>query len=104
MKLIRFGNPGAEKPGILIDGKRKDLSGHFHDYDRAFFNGGGLAQLNELLAGGPALPDVPESARWAACVARPGKVFCIGLNYSDHARESGMAGLSSALVASRLHW
>lgn len=91
MKLIRFGNPGAEKPGLLINGKRLDLSGHFHDYDRAFFNGGGLAQVAKLVAGGAALPEVPESARWAACVARPGKVLCIGLNYSDHARESGMA-------------
>lgn len=91
MKLIRFGNPGAEKPGVLINGKRKDLSGHFRDWDRDFFNSGGLAQLDKLLAGGSSLPDVPESARWASCVARPGKVLCIGLNYSDHARESDMA-------------
>lgn len=91
MKLIRFGNPGAEKPGLLIQGTRKDLSGHFRDWDRDFFNRDGLGQLRELLASGAALPEVPESARWASCVSRPGKVLCIGLNYSDHARESGMA-------------
>ncbi len=91
MKLIRFGHSGEEKPGLLLDGKRKDLSGHFHDWDRSFFRQNGLERLAALLAGQPALPDVPEDARWGACVARPGKVICIGLNYSDHARESGMA-------------
>ena len=91
MKLIRFGNPGAEKPGLLIQGTRKDLSGHFRDWDRDFFNQGGIGQLQRLLDGGAPLPDVNESARWASCVPRPGKVLCIGLNYSDHARESGMA-------------
>ena len=90
MKLLRHGNPGQEKPGILINGKRKDLSGHFHDWDRQFFNQGGLDQLAALIQNGPDLPDVPEEARWGACVARPGKVLCIGLNYSDHAKESGM--------------
>ena len=91
MKLIRFGKPGAEKPGILTGSKRLDLSGHFRDWDRDFFNQGGMAQLQRLLEGGATLPGVPESARWASCVPRPGKVLCIGLNYSDHARESGMA-------------
>ncbi len=91
MKLIRFGNPGAEKPGLLLNGNRKDLSGHFRDWDRDFFNGGGPGQVEQLLSGGASFPDVPESARWASCVPRPGKVLCIGLNYSDHARESGMA-------------
>ncbi|MCB0637313.1 MAG: fumarylacetoacetate hydrolase family protein [Lewinella sp.] len=90
MKLLRFGQPGHEKPGILIDGQRKDLSGHFHDWDHAFLQGDGLEQLATLLASKPELPDVPEDARWGACVARPGKVLCIGLNYSDHAKESGM--------------
>lgn len=91
MKLIRFGNPGAEKPGLMLQGTRKDLSGHFNDWDRDFFNRGGLGQLKRLLESGASLPDVPENARWASCVPRPGKVLCIGLNYSDHAKESGMA-------------
>lgn len=91
MKLIRFGDAGAEKPGIFHQGVRKDLSAHFSDWDRPFFQADGLAHLSALLASGAALPDVPEKARWAAPIARPGKVICIGLNYSDHAKESNMA-------------
>lgn len=91
MKLIRFGNPKSEKPGILLNDKRYDLSGHFRDWDRDFFNENGLQKLEDLIASGTTLPEVSEDARWAACVPRPGKVLCIGLNYSDHAKESGMA-------------
>ena len=92
MKLIRFGKVKNEKPGIIDkDGKRKDLSAFFKDWDNAFFNDAGIDHLKQLLASDPQLPDVNEDARWAACVARPGKVICIGLNYSDHAAESGMA-------------
>jgi 2,4-didehydro-3-deoxy-L-rhamnonate hydrolase len=90
MKLLRFGPPGNEKPGILINGGRKDLSGHFPDWNRKFFNEDGLKKLEQLIKRGQPLPDVPESSRWGACVARPGKVICIGLNYSDHALESQM--------------
>lgn len=91
MKLIRFGEQGAERPGILDDNNvRRDLSSQFPDWDRQFFNGKGLAQLKDYLHKNPDLPMVSESARWAAPIARPGKVICIGLNYSDHARESNM--------------
>lgn len=90
MKLLRFGEAGKEKPGILLNGKRKDLSAHFHDWDRSFFQDGGLTALERLAASASSLPDVSDDVRWGACVARPGKVICIGLNYSDHARESGM--------------
>lgn len=91
MKLIRFGKIDNEKPGVMVgDGKRKDLSNYFVDWDRNFFRQGGLAELTDLVNMVTDLPDVAEEARWAACVARPGKVICIGLNYSDHARESGM--------------
>ena len=90
MKLIRFGEPGKEKPGILDgNGKRKDLSSVFKDWDREFFRKNGLTELKGL-KNVSSLPDVPEKVRWGACVARPGKVLCIGLNYSDHAAESGM--------------
>ena len=98
MKLLRFGNPGAEKPGLLLNGQRKDLSAHFRDWDRDFFRQGGLQQLEDLINSGTALPDVPAEARQAACIARPGKVICIGLNYSDHALESGMAVPSEPIV------
>jgi 2-keto-4-pentenoate hydratase/2-oxohepta-3-ene-1,7-dioic acid hydratase in catechol pathway len=92
MKLIRFGEVGHEKPGILDrDGKRRDLSASFTDWDRKFFQQDGLNALKAHLNNAATLPEVPEDARWGACVARPGKVICIGLNYSDHAAESGMA-------------
>lgn len=91
MRLIRFGQPGAEKPGVIIGETRKDLSGHFSDWDRAFFHNNGLAKLAEILRDHASLPDVPADERLGAPVARPGKVICIGLNYSDHAKESGMA-------------
>lgn len=90
MKLIRFGNPGREKPGVIIDGKRKDLSLKFKDWDREFFQSNGLQDLREVIKNASNLTVIPENVRWASCVARPGKVICIGLNYSDHAEESGM--------------
>jgi 2-keto-4-pentenoate hydratase/2-oxohepta-3-ene-1,7-dioic acid hydratase in catechol pathway len=91
MKLIRFGEAGKEKPGILDDQRiRRDLSAFFTDWNSAFFEEDGLAKLNALLESGIELPEVPEGARWGACIARPGKIICIGLNYSDHAAESGM--------------
>lgn len=90
MKLIRFGNIGNEKPGIInSNGKRKDLSSVFVDWDRKFFQNDGINELAKQDFNN--FPDVPESERIASCVARPGKVICIGLNYSDHAAESGMA-------------
>ncbi|MFD2727141.1 fumarylacetoacetate hydrolase family protein [Hyunsoonleella rubra] len=91
MKLIRFGALGQEKPGLLINGQRKDLSSVFNDWDKDFFNNEGLKKLDECLKNISIYPNVNESERWGACVARPGKVICIGLNYSDHAEESGMA-------------
>lgn len=90
MKLIRFGNKGGEKPGVIDnDNNRRDASGLFKDWDNEFFEGGGLEKL--AAAEITLLPLVDESARWAAPVARPGKAICIGLNYSDHAEETGAA-------------
>ena len=91
MKLLRFGETGHEKPGVLLNGKRKDCSGEFDDWNHDFFQNNGLQRLRKLVASkGEALPDVPEAARQAACIARPGLIMCIGLNYSDHAKESNM--------------
>jgi len=99
MKLIRFGAPGNEKPGILDeDGQRKDISSHFTDWNHNFFQNNGLEKLAALLKKKPDLSAVPDAARWASCVARPGKVIGIGLNYSDHATESGMAIPSEPIV------
>ena len=89
MKLIRFGNKGNEKPGVEISGRRFDCSGFFEDWNRDFFINDGLQALQDLLKDQD-LNVVPESERWANPIARPGIIICVGLNYSDHAEESGM--------------
>jgi 2-keto-4-pentenoate hydratase/2-oxohepta-3-ene-1,7-dioic acid hydratase in catechol pathway len=91
MKLIRFGEKGKEQPGIWKNEKRLDLSAHFNDWNGDFFQNEGLQRLAELLNKQNDFPEVSKEARWGACFARPGKVICVGLNYSDHAKESGMA-------------
>jgi 2-keto-4-pentenoate hydratase/2-oxohepta-3-ene-1,7-dioic acid hydratase in catechol pathway len=100
MKLIRFGDKGQEKPGILTaDNRRLDLSKLFADWDSEFFGGDGLQRLADLAGSKLSTWDVvPEAQRWAAPVARPGKVICIGLNYSDHAKESGMPAPEEPIV------
>jgi 2,4-diketo-3-deoxy-L-fuconate hydrolase len=90
MKLLRYGSKGSEKPGLLDkDGAIRDLSGVIPD-----LSGEALlpAALDRLRALDPSsLPKVNGSPRIGACVAGVGKFMCIGLNYSDHAAESGMA-------------
>jgi 2-keto-4-pentenoate hydratase/2-oxohepta-3-ene-1,7-dioic acid hydratase in catechol pathway len=99
MKLLRFGPAGQEKPGILLGDGRKDCSAHFSDWDRDFFQNGGLEKLQKLIEEqGDKLPDVPASSRWGAPVARPGTIICVGLNYSDHAKESGMEAPEEPVV------
>jgi len=99
MKLIRFGQPDSEKPGILRGDERIDASSVVTDYDEAFFAGGGLARLAAWAqADGAGAPRVSASARWAAPIARPSKIVCIGLNYRDHARETGAAIPSEPIV------
>src|SRR6266699_2439237 len=91
MKLIRFGPPGAERPGlILLDGRRIDASGFGTDYDQTFFESDGLARLARWGArAGAAAPLVPDGARLGPPLCWPSKIICIGLNYRDHARETG---------------
>jgi 2-keto-4-pentenoate hydratase/2-oxohepta-3-ene-1,7-dioic acid hydratase in catechol pathway len=89
MKLVRVGERGAERPAVLDeDGVTRDLSGVVDDFGPGFFAGDGLSLVREAVAGGR-LPTV--SGRIGAPIARPGKVVCIGLNYSDHAAETGQA-------------
>ncbi len=91
MKLFRFGNIGAEKPGIEIKGIKYDLSGLVSDFNEAFFESDGLVKLANLLSSNDVLlPKIPENSRMGSCVARPSKIVCVGLNYADHAKESGM--------------
>jgi len=92
MKLIRFGEAGSEKPGLLLsDDRRIDASAAFTDYDEAFFAEDGLARLKAWLEKeGDQAPEVDQDVRLGPAVARPSKIMCIGLNFSDHAAESGM--------------
>jgi 2-keto-4-pentenoate hydratase/2-oxohepta-3-ene-1,7-dioic acid hydratase in catechol pathway len=92
MKLFRFGDPGNERPGLVLpDGARVDVSSFGQDYDEAFFAGGGPARLKEWAEGQRGrLPPVDDSLRWGPIVARPGKIVCVGLNYKEHAREQGV--------------
>ena len=89
MQLIRWGAIGAERPGVMIDGARMDCSRIVSDWSPAFFRSSGLASLRAFLGTRPDLRAVPDDERWAACIPRPGKVVCIGLNYTDHAAEVG---------------
>src|ERR1700690_850161 len=90
MKLLRFGNPGAEKPGVLdSDGSLRDLSGVVTDIAGSSLLPESLAKLRQLNLA--TLPLVSGSPRLGPCVGSVGKFICIGLNYSDHAAESGMA-------------
>jgi len=88
MKLLRYGNAGSERPGLLdSNGKLRDLSAHVADIDGDTLQ---PATLNALRQLDPhSLPLVSGEPRLGACVARTGKFICIGLNYADHAAETG---------------
>ena len=90
MKLLRYGPEGSEKPGLMADdGTIRDLSGIIPDISGDVLSDAGLARLRAL---DPAtLPVVAPSTRLGACVAGTTKFICIGLNYADHAAESGMS-------------
>ncbi len=91
MKLLRVGPPGAERPAVLgAEGQLLDLSGVVDDIDGAALSGDGLARIAAVSAAGH-LPAVDAGARIGAPVAPPGKIVCIGLNYRDHAQETGAA-------------
>ncbi len=93
MRLLRFGVAGREKPGLeLHDGTRIDVSAAVDDYDEAFFAGDGIASLRRWQqAHAKKAPRIPARARLGSPIARPSKIVCVGLNYRDHAQESGMA-------------
>ncbi|MGM0983265.1 MAG: fumarylacetoacetate hydrolase family protein [Pseudomonadota bacterium] len=88
MKLLRFGPSGHEKPGLIDpDGVIRDLSAHLPDLDGPHLDRERLATLADLDTS--RLPEVPADTRLGPCVGRVGKFICIGLNYSDHAAETG---------------
>lgn len=101
MKLLRFGPAGLEKTAVLLaDGRRLDVSAAFPDYDEKFFATDGLDRLAAWLASPAAAsaPLVPAGVRLGPPLARPSKIICIGLNYRDHAAESGMATPAEPVV------
>ncbi|MFT4148843.1 MAG: fumarylacetoacetate hydrolase family protein, partial [Paracoccaceae bacterium] len=90
MKLLRFGPVGHEKPGILDgEGRIRDLSAHVGDLSGDVLTPEGLTRIAAIDTA--ALPLVPGTPRIGPCVAGVGKFICIGLNYADHAAETGAA-------------
>ena len=90
MKLLRYGSVGNEKPGLLDqDGSIRDLSSVINDIDGETLSPRSIEQLSRIEP--ESLPTVAGEPRLGTCVGNIGKLVCIGLNYSDHAKESGMA-------------
>jgi 2,4-didehydro-3-deoxy-L-rhamnonate hydrolase len=100
MKLIRVGEPGREKPGVLLgDGARVDVSRAVSDYDEAFFGGDGIASLARWLQGNASsAPRLSAKDRLGPPLRRPSKIVCIGLNFRDHAAETGAAIPSEPVI------
>lgn len=89
MKLIRFGNVGKEKTGIIINDKYYDTSSFGEDYNEHFFETDGLNRLQKFVESNKnQLPEVSKDIRLSSPVSRPSKIICIGLNYADHAKET----------------
>src|SRR5260370_2575312 len=93
MKLIRLGEAGKEKPGVLLrDGARVDVSDIVSDYDEHFFDEGGLDALRQWLDRKESTaPRASSSIRLGSPICRPSKLICNGVNYPDPATESGAA-------------
>jgi len=99
MKLIRIGDPGSEKPGALVDRDHYvDLSDVVTDFDEAFFGGGGLDRIRPIVAERTASAVPLGGQRLGAPIARPHQIMCVGLNYSDHAAETGQAVPSEPIL------
>ncbi|MGC3892418.1 ureidoglycolate lyase [Pseudomonas urmiensis] len=97
MKLLRYGDKGAERPGLLDSaGQIRDLSQHVADIAGAALSSDSLARLASL--DHASLPLVPGTPRIGPCVGQIGKFICIGLNYADHAAEAGMAVPSEPII------
>ena len=100
MKLIRFGSPGAERPGLVLgDGTRVDVSAATADYDEEFFRYDGLSRLAAWAGrNASSAPQVAPDVRLGPPVRRPSKIVCIGLNYRDHAMETGLGVPKEPLI------
>jgi 2-keto-4-pentenoate hydratase/2-oxohepta-3-ene-1,7-dioic acid hydratase in catechol pathway len=97
MKLLRYGNKGKEKPAVLDkNNKIRDISFHIKDLNHEYLNFETLSKLNNLDL--TKLPEITNSVRIGACINKPGKFVGIGLNYSDHAAETGAKIPSEPIV------
>ncbi len=91
MKLLRIGELGKEKPAVLLDNKIVDTSSFGEDFGEHFFESDGLARLKKWVKeNSKDLPSVPGNVRIGSPFQRPSKIICIGLNYFDHAKETGL--------------
>jgi 2,4-diketo-3-deoxy-L-fuconate hydrolase len=90
MKLIRYGEPGSERPGVIIkDATRLDVSAFAPDYDEAFFATDGLSRLKHWLKENAAsAPRVAPFVRLGSPISRPSKIVCVGVNFRDHVKET----------------
>lgn len=92
MRLIRYGAPGQEKPGVQIEGRYYGFRSFEEDYDELFFKTNGLKRLQRFSSDFPNdMFILPNNIRIGSPIARPSKIVCVGLNYADHAKESGSA-------------
>jgi len=90
MKLIRYTENGHIRTGVAIAGKYYDTAAFGEDYNESFFNTFGLTRLQDYLKStGDNLPEISKDIKLASPIARPSKIICIGLNYADHAKETG---------------
>ncbi|MFC0202157.1 fumarylacetoacetate hydrolase family protein [Paracoccus rhizosphaerae] len=100
MKLLRYGDAGAERPALLdMDGRMRDLSSVIKDVDGTALSPESLKRIAALDPAG--LPLVEGSPRIGSAIARPGKFLCVGLNYADHARETGKEPPSEPVLFSK---
>lgn len=97
MKLIRFGEAGKEKTGVIINDKKYDTSAFGEDYGESFFENDGLTRLSYFLEDS-LLPEITEEVRLGCPLARPSKIVCIGLNYVDHAKETNATSPTEPVI------
>ncbi|CAM3529826.1 fumarylacetoacetate hydrolase family protein [Pontibacter korlensis] len=92
MKLFRFGEPGQEKAGVILNNVKYDVSAFGEDYNEQFFQNNGLERLKAYVQQNEgSMPQVSDGVRLGSPIARPSKIVCIGLNYADHAKETNAA-------------
>ena len=102
MKLIRVGEMGSEKPAVLENNIRLDVSAFGEDYDGAFFSSNGQSRLAEWLETNRTnCPIIDDSVRLGSPIGMPSKFICVGLNYAAHARESGLEPPTSPVLFSK---